>query len=89
MSLPPIVTNSPLFKVLTGTQNKTVAEKDDVPGSSAPQDTVTLSAEALNRLDQNAAIASDADARKVAGDLGALLQRDEGLNLSGGVVDQV
>lgn len=73
MALPPIITNSPLFKVLNGAQSKPANEPQapSAPEKTAAQDTVSLSEEALRKLDAiNATKVDTADkARETAGDV--------------------
>lgn len=73
MALPPIISNSPLFKVLSGAQAKPANETQPqaAPDKPAAQDTVSLSEEALRKLDAiNATKVDTADkARQTAEDV--------------------
>lgn len=53
MALPPIVTNSPIFKAITGTQSRLTQPSASVPAqsSSAARDTVSLSEESIQKLE--------------------------------------
>lgn len=84
MALPPIVTNSPLYKAITGSQDKK-ADRPDVDGApaqkAASKDTIKLSAEALDKL-QADALKSENSARETAKDIGQSLAKDQSLSLS-------
>ncbi|MGZ9097079.1 MAG: hypothetical protein ACXW30_02135 [Micavibrio sp.] len=66
MALPPIITNSPLFKVLSGTPSRTAKETAE-PAAKAPEDSVKLSDEALRKLEA-VEIQSQSKARSAAGE---------------------
>ncbi|MDB5491680.1 MAG: hypothetical protein JWO78_1529 [Micavibrio sp.] len=84
MALPPIVTNSPLYKAITGSQDKKTAGQDS-GGASAlkpeSKDTIKLSAEALGKL-QAEALKSENTARETARDVGQSLAKNPKLSLS-------
>jgi hypothetical protein len=79
MALPPIITNSPLFKVLSGTPSGP-AKDTSQPAAKAPGDIVKLSDEALRKLDA-AEIQSQSKARSTAGEARADLEQNPTVNL--------
>lgn len=84
MALPPIVTNSPLFKVLDGTSGKSSREQPQPAenAASSPQDKVTLSDDALRKLDElKSADLNAAGARQTAADVRTTLEENPGLTL--------
>lgn len=86
MALPPIVTNSPLYKAVTGSQDKK-SSAPDVDGAAAAKpeskDTIKLSAEALDKI-QAEALKSENNARETAKDISQALTKDPNLTLSNG-----
>lgn len=88
MSLPPIITNSPLYRILGGSQTRSSkAAAGDGPSSLSPspdQDKVELSAAAQSHLDRisNAQIGGEDEAGKAAAAIRSQLQSDSSLRLS-------
>jgi len=81
MALPPIISNSPIARLLTGA-NATDRAAENKPAekakeSSGPRDTVTLSDEAIQKL-------SETEARQKSQDVRQALAQDENLTLSNG-----
>jgi hypothetical protein len=80
MALPPIITDSPIFKVLTGTPAKPAnTPQPEEKKADAPQahDSVTLSDAALKKLgetQQSSPISSADEARSAAAQIRADLQ---------------
>ena len=86
MALPPIITNSPLFRILTGSLPRSPTVQDEPPPAGVQggaQDTVSLSEEALRRLDESNAgsIRTENDAREKAGEVRIDLEKNAGLTL--------
>lgn len=88
MALPPIVTNSPLYKALSGTtdtaQPRKAENRDtDKISASNTRDQVALSAEALARMEAAKAedIRSEAEAREIAGEVRYVLENDVTLTM--------
>jgi hypothetical protein len=79
MALPPIITNSPLFKVLSGTQARPAKETAE-PAAKAPGDSVKLSDEALRKLEA-VEIQSQSKARSTAGEARADLEQNPTVTL--------
>lgn len=84
MALPPIITNSPIFKALSGVPaetapRKAVAENAEKIASSPVEDRVDLSEAARARIESR--IESESSARQTAGDVRAELELDPELTL--------
>ena len=89
MALPPVVTNSPLFKILTGSPAHPSGVKEAAsPKGQGHQDTVTLSEEALRKLGESNAgsIRTENDARETAAGVRADLEKNPGLTLGGDTI---
>jgi len=84
MALPPIVTNSSLYKVISGAQDKPqkVSGKADATALTNPKDTVELSPAAVEKLKASGVDTAE-KAQKVAGDIRNTLAQNPGLTLSG------
>ncbi len=89
MALPPIITNSPIFKALSGTpaeaqpRKAAGSESAEKPASASAQDRVDLSAAALAKIEASRAgtIQSESSARETAGEVRTELERDVELTL--------
>lgn len=83
MALPPIITNAPLFKVLNGSPEKPASEPQAPAKSSAPKDSVTLSEDALKKLDslKSDDLKTTDSARQTAGEVRASLEENPDLYL--------
>jgi hypothetical protein len=78
MALPPIITNSPLFRVFTGSPTQVANEQPRAAKSGAPEDKVTLSGDALKKLDD---LESAESAREAAGNIRVALQNNPDVKL--------
>lgn len=84
MALPPILTNSPIFRVLTGNQDRPVKDvSEKTPVKNTPGDSVTLSDEALRKLEelQSADINGTDKARNTASNIRTSLEQNPELTL--------
>lgn len=75
MALPPIVTNSPIFKAITGTQSRLTQPSAPAPAESgsATRDTVSLSEESIQKLE---ALQTDIKSAQTARDTAVNLRQD-------------
>lgn len=75
MALPPIVTNSPIFKAITGTQSRLTQPSAPAPveSGSATRDTVSLSEESIQKLE---ALQTDIKSAQTARDAAVNLRQD-------------
>lgn len=81
MALPPIITNSPLFKVLSGTPTRPAKETtSDKPAAQPAGDSVRLSDEALRKIEAGE-IQSQTKARDAAGEARTDLERNPTVTL--------
>lgn len=88
MALPPIITNSPIFKALSGTPaeaqpRKTPSDKTEKAALPSAQDRVDLSDAALAKIEASraGAIQTESSARETAGEVRTELERDTELTL--------
>jgi hypothetical protein len=86
MALPPIITNSPIYRAFTGGQTRTVKEAGESPAAAAStgtRDSVELSEAALRKLDAAKAedLKSQNIARGTAQDVRTELERNPELTL--------
>lgn len=84
MALPPIVTNSPLYKAITESQDKKTSVhgvNGAVTAQPSSQDSINLSAEALGKL-QAEVLKGENTARETARDVGRMLAKNSNLSLS-------
>lgn len=80
MALPPIITNSPLFKVLSGTPSRPAKETSDKPAAQPAGDSVRLSDEALRKIEAGE-IQSQTKARAAAVEARTELERNPTVTL--------
>lgn len=75
MALPPIVTNSPIFKAITGTQSRLTQPSVAAPveSRSATRDTVSLSEESIQKLE---ALQTDIKSAQTARETAVNLRQD-------------
>lgn len=83
MALPPIISNSPIFKIF---QSDSTRSKNDVAktsGAQTTEDIVEISEAAQERLNGIKSLSSDnaEQVREAAGEAGEILRRDESLTL--------
>lgn len=85
MALPPI-TNAPLFKVLDGSNKTGREQQPQQTEKPAPQDQVTLSDEALQKLEtlKSADLKTAESARQTASDVRTTLEENPELTLGSG-----
>ncbi len=83
MALPPITPNSPSLRVLSGSQSRPAAESQAAEGPSSREDTVSLSDDALRKLDElkSKSIETDHDARARAKEARADLEENQDATL--------
>lgn len=86
MALPPIITNSPIYRALAGGQARPAKEANENPAansSAATRDSVELSEAALKKLDAAKAedLKSQNTARGTAQDVRTELERNPNLSL--------
>lgn len=81
MALPPIVTNSPIYKAVSGQQDQLASKKEeaDQPVKVQAQDTVNLSEAALVKLQADE---TDTQARQTANTVRDALVKNPDLTLS-------
>ncbi len=73
MALPPITPGSPSLRVLSGSQSRPAAESQAAEEASSRKDTVSLSDDALRKLDE---LKSDNEARAKATEIRASLSEN-------------
>lgn len=83
MALPPITPGTPSLRVLGGSQSRPAAESQAAEESSSRKDTVSLSDDALRKLDElkSKSIETDNDARARAKEARADLEENQGATL--------
>ncbi len=83
MALPPIITNSPVYKALLGEAPRASKGQAEKNSTGPNQDRVEISDEALRRAEQlkSEDLASQGTARKTAADLRTSLEKDPSLSL--------
>lgn len=82
MAIPPIISNSPIFKIFQSDNAKSKTDKTDSTAQS-PQDVVEISEAAQARLSgvKDFSVDNEAEIREAAVDTGTILRRDESLTL--------
>ena len=82
MALPPIISNSPIFKIFQSDNAKSKTVKTETTPQT-PQDVVEISQAAQERLEGVQAFSADnpAEIKGAAGDAGEVLRQDEDLTL--------
>lgn len=82
MAIPPIISNSPIFKIFQSDNAKSKTDKTESAAQS-PQDVVEISEAAQQRLNniQDFSAENQAEIREAAGEAGEILRRDESLTL--------
>ena len=86
MALPPIVTNSPIYKALVNTTTEKRPAQlpaDEAKAASTQQDSVNISDEALKKLEElkSADIKTTDKARETAGDVRTTLEDNTDIRL--------
>lgn len=83
MALPPIITDTPLFRMLNGSFAKPASAPQAAASQDIPEDKVILSDDALKKLDEleSSDIKTADSARRTAGEVRNTLENDPDLYL--------